>query len=238
MLLPHPLRLFLSVSVLLCCGCVSTRTSNTARTAKEQLLISNSVDRALEKVDFRPFAGGTVFLEEKYLDCVDKNYVVASIRHRVLRAGGRLVKKSDAADVILEVRSGGVGTDTKDWFLGMPKLALPGPLPLSLPEVKLVARESQKGVAKLGIVAFNAKTGERIGPGGVSIAQSDDNNWFFMGAGPYQNGSVRRELSGAADDQDVRDRMPATVAFEEMSSPKTGRSDKVRLTSGRESERH
>jgi len=213
---------------------MSTRTSNTARTAKEQLLVSNSIDLALEKVDFRPFAGGKLYLEEKYLDCVDKNYVVASIRHRVLRSGAQLVGKPDNADVILEVRSGAVGTNTKDWFLGMPKIALPGPVPLSLPEIKLLARESQKGVAKLGIVAYDAKTGRRVGPGGVSIAQSDDNNWFFMGAGPYQNGSIRKELSRSVRDQTIQDRLPTTVAFDDIGGSKTGGSGKVRLTSGRD----
>lgn len=229
--LRHVSYLILCVSVVWCCGCVSTRTSNTARTAKEQLLISNSVDRALEKVDFRPFVGSSIYVEEKYLDCVDKNYVVASIRHRVLRSGAHLVNKPEQADVVLEVRSGAVGTDTKDWFLGMPKIALPGPLPLSLPEIKLIDRKSQNGIAKLGIVAYEAKTGQRIGPGGVSVAQSDDNNWFVLGMGPYQNGSVRTELSGSTRDQGVRDKLPTTVAFGDMGTLKTRDSSKVRLTS-------
>ena len=71
-------------------GCTSANSSNTARTAKEQLLISNSVDQALAQVDFRPFRAETVFLEDKYLDCVDKNYIVASLRHRLLRDGNLL----------------------------------------------------------------------------------------------------------------------------------------------------
>lgn len=66
-------------------GCTSTKQSNTARTATEQLLISNAVDQSLNKVDFSSLSGSAVFVEEKHLDCVDKGYILGSIRHRLLR---------------------------------------------------------------------------------------------------------------------------------------------------------
>ena len=93
-------------------GCTTATTTNTARTSTEQLLISNAVDRALDKVDFTPFSGRAVYLEEKYIDCVDKNYVIASLRHRLLASGATLVA-ADAAELIVEARSGGVGTATR-----------------------------------------------------------------------------------------------------------------------------
>ena len=76
-------------------GCTSSVTSNTARTAKEQMLLSNAVDQSLNKVDFTPLYGQNVFVDDKYLECVDKAYVVGSIRHRVMRSGGRLVAAAD-----------------------------------------------------------------------------------------------------------------------------------------------
>ena len=57
-------------------GCTHTSTSNTARTAKEQMLLSNAVDQSLDKVDFTPLYGQKVFVDDKYLECVDKNYEV------------------------------------------------------------------------------------------------------------------------------------------------------------------
>ena len=56
-------------------------------------------------------AGKKVLVEEKYLDSVDKGYVVSSVRHHVLHAGGQLATKPEEADIILEMRSGGIGTD-------------------------------------------------------------------------------------------------------------------------------
>src|SRR5262245_22338428 len=88
-------------------GCATTRTSDTARTAVEQLLISNAVDQSLAKVDFGPLNGHKVFIQEKYLDGVDKNYVAGTIRHRVLAAGGKLAEKPEDAELVMEIRSGG-----------------------------------------------------------------------------------------------------------------------------------
>lgn len=183
------------VAALSATGCSSTTTSNTARTAKEQLLLSNAVDQSLDKVDFTPLYSQRVFLEEKYLECVDKNYVLGSIRHRILRAGGVLTASADDADVVMEIRSGGVGTDTSESFVGTPELVLPGMM--TLPEVRFVERRTQFGYSKLGIVTYDAKTRQVLGDGGLSMAQADDSNWFALGLGPFQNGSLKGEVGRA-----------------------------------------
>ena len=126
-------------------GCTSTNSSNTARTATEQMLVSNAVDQSLSKVDFQAFGDRKVFVEEKYLDCTDKNYVVSSVRHRVLMQGAQIVAKPEDADLILELRSGAVGTNTSNSFLGIPQIQLPGMI--STPEIKLVNRVNQTGMA-------------------------------------------------------------------------------------------
>lgn len=207
-------RLIPLIALLLAAGCTTMKSSNTARTATEQLLISNSVDQSLARIDFRPFAGRAVFLEEKYLESVDKNYILASVRHHVLNAGGTIVPKADTADVIMEVRAGAVGTDQEDMFIGIPQVSLPIPVPVSLPEVKFMSRSSQTGTAKIGIVAYDAKTKAALGSGGISLARSDNNNWYFFGVGPYQNGSIRSEV-GLQESQPYRGQpVPRTVAFD------------------------
>lgn len=197
------------------CGCTSTNTSNTARTAVEQLLISNAVDQALDRIDFRPFSGQPVFIQEKYVDCVDKAYVVASLRHRVMNAGGRVVDSVDDATVVLELRSGSVGTNTSESFIGVPEVALPGMM--TLPEIQLLTRTYQTGTAKLGLVAYDAQSKEVLGAGGVSLAQSDDSNWFVAGVGPFQSGSVRSEVKRKNSDRAQKftpSRLPDSVAFQ------------------------
>lgn len=200
-------------------GCTSTKSSHTSRTGTEQLLISNAVDQSLDKVNFTPFAGRRVMVDEKYIDCVDKAYVLGSIRHRLLRQGSLIVTKPEDADVVMELRSGGVGTDASDAYLGMPEIVLPGML--TLPEVRLLTRSRQIGTAKIGLVAYDPRTQEVLGEGGVSLARSDDNNWFVFGVGPYQNGTLRTEVSrGTAmyPGQQIEE-VPHQVAFRSPSPP-------------------
>jgi hypothetical protein len=195
-------------------GFTTASTTNTARTATEQLLISNSVDGALDKVNFTPFAGSNVYIEEKYVDGVDSKYLIASVRHRVLHAGGRLVDKPENADAIVELRSGGIGTTTAKSFIGTPELSLPGML--TIPEVRLIERSRQSGTAKIGLVAYTAGTKEILGTGGVTLDRADDNNWFVAGVGPWQSGSVREEIEvNTAEMWVPQERsIPRQVAFE------------------------
>lgn len=203
------------VAAVLAVGCTSTRTTNTARTAREQVLISNAVDQALSKVDFAAFNGAKVFIDDKYLECVDKGYLVGSIRHRAMTNGAMVVAKAEDADVALELRSGVVGTDSADSFVGTPEIVLPGML--TLPEVRLISRNNQSAMAKIGIVAYNPKTNQLLGEGGVSSSMSHDNNWFVLGVGPYQNGEVKTEIertTGRRPGQTYQT-LPTTVAFQE-----------------------
>lgn len=198
-------------------GCTTTSTSNTARTAKEQMLLSNAVDQSLDKVDFTPLYGQKVFVEEKYLECVDKNYVLGSLRHRVVRAGGALATASDDADVVMEVRSGGVGTDSTEMYTGLP------PIPLGVgmqtPEIRLGERKSQYGYSKLGIVLVDAKTKTALGDGGIAMAQSDDNNWYVLGMGPWQDGALKSDvaISRRIPHGMKVNRLPTQVVFESPS---------------------
>jgi hypothetical protein len=203
----------LALLVCLSIGCTTTTQSNTARTATEQLLVSNAVDQALNKVDFSTLSGTAVYVEDKQLDCVDKGYILGSIRHRLLRNNAQLVAKPEDATVILEVRSGGVGTDMAHSFLGIPSIVLPGML--TIPEVKLINRESQKAVAKIGMVTYDAKTRQILGEGGVSSAKSDDNNTYVFGIGPFQNGTLRKEVDHTTPIYQGQpyNELPAQVAF-------------------------
>lgn len=200
--------------VLIVCGCTTMKTTNTARSSTEQMLVSNAVDQALDKIDFRPFSGHTVFLEEKYVDCVDKAYVIGSIRHRLLQVGAQLVDKADDAAVVVEPRSGSVGTTNSETYVGVPEITLPGML--TLPEIRVATRSQQVGVAKLGVAAFDRKTRTALGVGGTTLAKSDDSNLSIFGVGPFQSGSIRNEITRSTSGPAgiTRTQLPVQVAFQ------------------------
>ena len=185
------LALCLSVSL----GCATARTTDTPRTGIEQLLISNAVDQALDKFEFGMLQGRAVYIDDKYLDCVDKSYLLSSIRERALCHGARVVSKAEEAEVVLEIRAGAMGTDNSETFIGTPRIAIPGLMPVELPEVKFWNWTSHFGTAKIGILAYQPKSGTVIPQGGQAVARSDDTKWYVLGIGPFGRGSVKSEIS-------------------------------------------
>jgi hypothetical protein len=208
-----PLRLQgLACCALLLAGCSSMKESDTARTGVEQLLISSAVDRALDKVSFASLRGAKVFVEEKYLDCTDKNYVIVSLHQRVMRAGCKLVDKADDADVILELASGAVGTDRNDAFLGVPSIPLAMPSPISIPKITLYQQAKAMGTAKLRVLAYDAKTRQPIVDGDAQLARADYRHWDVLGVGPSASGTVPKELKQATGESESLVALPTAIA--------------------------
>jgi hypothetical protein len=192
-----------TLSAVLAGGCASMKQSDTARTGLEQLLISSAADQALLKVDLRPISGAKVYVEEKYLDCVDKNYVLVALRQRLLQNRCTIVDKADAADVVVEVASGGLGTDRTDVFVGIPEIPLPPPSPISVPRLALFERVRAMGTAKLAVVAYDTKTRLPVVNSGYALARSDHRNWNVLGMGGVNSGSVHDELVAATGDNEA-----------------------------------
>ena len=180
------------------CGCTSSRTSDTARTGLEQILISNAVDQALDRLELPSVENRKVFLDANFLEAaVDKGYLVGSLRRRLLTNGAILAEKKEDSELTIEICSGCVGTDTTSSFFGLPGMAVPGPMPIQVPEVRFYERGAQYGTAKISLVTYATQTGQLLHDSGVTIARSDDSRWSMLGAGPFYSGSVREELRRA-----------------------------------------
>ena len=199
-------------TLLLVSGCATTKNSDTARTGVEQLLISNAADQALDKVNFQPVRGAKVYVETKYLDCTDKNYIIVALHQRLLRNGSALVDKAEDAQVILEIGSGAVGTDRQEFFVGIPAIPLPPPSPIALPKLELFTRTKSMGTAKLTIVAYDAKTRQPVVDSGLTLARADYKQWNILGAGPVASGRIPTELSNATGENESLVSVPAVVA--------------------------
>ncbi len=207
----------LSLILVILCGCTTTRTSDTSRTATEQLLISNAVDQTLAKAALPHVQGRKVFIEEKYLESVDKGYVVAQLRQKLLGRGARLVDKKEDSEITVEVCSGAIGTDNNSSFVGMPGLTVPG-LPVELPEVRMYEKTSQFGTAKLGVVAYSTSDGQLLQDGVTSLARADDSRWSVMGLGPFHDGSVRTEVMSQTGERDLAARVAETINLNDDST--------------------
>src|SRR5262245_60162395 len=114
----------LAVSLL---GCGTTRWTDTQRTLTEQWLISDAIDHAVAQIDFRVLREKTVYVDAQYIDplVVDRGYLISSIRQVLLASGCLLQEDRNKATYVVELRSGGIGTDRHDILLGVPPMSIP-----------------------------------------------------------------------------------------------------------------
>ncbi len=104
---PQFVAAILAVVAFSLAGCGTTRSTDTTRTATEQLLVSDAIDRAVQSMDVRALAGQTVFLDDsKLADSVDKNYLISTLRQYLLDSGCQIREKRDDADFVVEAPSG------------------------------------------------------------------------------------------------------------------------------------
>lgn len=186
-------------------GCGTTRWSDTPRTATEQLLLSDAIDQAVNRLDFAALAGQKVYFESKYLaGSVDESYIVSSLRQHLLASGCLLREAAAEADYVVEARAGAVGTDRNEFLLGSPSIPLgasiPGvPLPTSIPQVTVAKKTKQRAVAKIAVYAYERESGRPVWQSGSEPRVSFAGDTWFLGAGPFQQGTVDTGSRGSAN---------------------------------------
>ena len=177
-------------------GCGTTKWSDSPRTATEQLLISDAVDRAISEIDFTALADRNVYLDTRYIvTALDQNYVVSTLRQHMLASGCIIKDKAEDADFVVEVRSGSLGTNRQDLLFGVPATNLPtaGLLPMgsaAIPEIALMKRTNQQAVCKIAVFAYDRMSGRPVWQSGNRKIASRAKDSWFMGAGPFQKGTI------------------------------------------------
>jgi hypothetical protein len=187
-------------------GCGTTRQTDTNRTATEQLLVSDAIDRALQSLNLNALSGQSVFFDESKLsDVVDKNYLTSSLRQYLLANGCNLREKREDADFVVEARAGAVGTDRSDLLFGLPsmnvpQIALVQPVNAIIPEIPIAKRKDQRGIAKIAVFAYHRQTGAPVWQSGLIHEESSANDVWILGAGPFQRGTIYQgtEFAGSA----------------------------------------
>jgi Family of unknown function (DUF6655) len=198
-----PWRAFVLLLALLVVGCGTTKMTDTPRAATEMLLVSQAVDYAVAKIDFSPLNGQTVFLDVTALekDVVDKGYLISLVRQQLLSHGALIQEERWRAVYVVEIRAGAVGTDRHSVMLGTPAVSLPSivpGIPTSVPEIALMKKSDQRGIAKIGVFAYNRITGRAVWQSGTVEASSQLKDTWVFGAGPFTRGTIRQrtELAG------------------------------------------
>ncbi len=198
----------ITLCLLLTIGCGTTQ----QRSGTEQLLLSDSVDRTVDQLDFAVLSGRRVFLDTTYIRpvkgsmFVNADYIISALRHK-LTVSGCLVQNSAAeADYILEGRIGALGTDSLEVTYGLPasnalsaaaNLVTGVPALPSIPEISVGKRNAALSTSKIVLFAYHRESGTPVWQSGTAIAKSDAKDTWLMGAGPLQRGSIYNGASFA-----------------------------------------
>ena len=203
------------VAVGLCAGsggCATIRVTDPARTATEQFLMSEAVNRSIAQLNFDALRDRKVWVETAYLSGAEQvtvggevrqklftsseqAFATGVVRERLLQTGARLVPERKEADVVLEIRSGGIGVDRTENLVGIPAGIFsaaegPGGLPLATPELALLKTTRQRGFASMAFVAYRADTGELVTSSGPYVAKTLREDWWIFGTGPRTVGNI------------------------------------------------
>lgn len=201
---PLLLRQFLCAicSLLLASGCGTA----VQRNGTEQLLLSDSIDRAIDQLDLSPLAGRRVYLDTEYMKTfkgnnvfINSDYIISALRQKMTTTGCLIQPTKTEADYILEARVGALGTDTMEVTYGIPSSnglgsaasALGGvPAVPAIPEISVGKRNGVKGISKVVVFAYHRETSVPVWQSGSAIARSDSRDSWFLGVGPLTRGSV------------------------------------------------
>jgi hypothetical protein len=197
-------------------GCATIRVTDPYRTATEQFLMSQAVSRALSQLNVDALRDRKVWIETGYFTGAEKvnvngeerqrlftspeqAFATGELRERLLLAGARVVEVRKDADVVLEIRSGGIGIDRLENLIGVPASTLgavagsstgAGNIPIATPEIALYKNTRQRGFASISFVAYRADTGEYLTSSGPYIGRTIRDDFWLFGAGPRTVGNV------------------------------------------------
>ena len=170
-------------------GCVNKqRMTEPIRSVGEQLLFSTAIDRALSELDLEAIGrlkGFKVYLSTVYLQTLDQEYLIGSLRDLLLSSGVLVVDDIAQAEMIVEVRSGANSLDSATVTAGIAEdQALPNPItgaPVALPELAFFKKQNNVSLTKIALVAYHAGSREHIFSSGTPLGGAYDRHYQFLG---------------------------------------------------------
>ena len=170
-------------------GCVNKqRMTEPIRTVGEQLLLSTSIDRALSELDLEAIGrlkGFKVYLSTVYLQTLDQEYLIGSLRDLLLSSGVLVVDDIAQAEMIVEIRSGANSLDSAAVTAGIAEdQALPNPVtgaPVALPELAFFKKQNIVSLTKVALVAYHADSREHVFSSGTLLGGAYERHYQFLG---------------------------------------------------------
>lgn len=189
------------IIVGICSGCSTVRVTEPAATATQQYLTSEAVAKAIMQLSFDTLRGRRIYIDNSYLSDAEKGFTTAEFRAAVLQSGAYVQADRDKSEIVIEMRSNGIGIDTYASMVGLPAIYGPpvgsdaagaGAITQTVvtPEIAITKNLKQIGYASISYVAYWADTGEIVVGSGPYVGKTLREDWWFLGFGPRTVGNV------------------------------------------------
>lgn len=163
----HPSLCAALVATTLLAGCASTKAQPGGRLSpSEQVLASEAVDRAVERLEWPDVDGERVFLSVAAPSGdPEKLYLQNAITAELVERGAVLAPDAESARYAVLVLADAVGVEETSAFFGLPatQSAL---IPIGLPEIALYDSSRARGYARVEVVLTDLKQGGIVGRSG------------------------------------------------------------------------
>jgi len=186
------LALLLTPILALTCSCTTTRhLTNSTASGLQQILETEAVDRAVQKLTWPDLTGRTAFVEvASPTDWGNQFYLREAVASALAEHGAILTEDYAHADLVVRALAGSVGTDQKDIFFGMPQVQSVV-IPVSLPELALYKSEEQTGFAKTEVVVTDNHRGGEIWHSGPTWGDTFSHTRSVLFIGWYNTDTSR-----------------------------------------------
>lgn len=179
--------------IILAPGCGDTRLTEPSRTATQQMLVSVAAESAAGQIAVETLDDKLVYLDPiglqgSTLNEADRQHLIAAVRAKLLEGGVRLTHDFEQADIVVEMRSGGLSIDRYHFFVGVPAGVLGpavagaggGNMGMLQKDITLAARDRQWGFGGVSLVAWRRTTGELVTFAGPEIGRSHVERWRLL----------------------------------------------------------
>jgi hypothetical protein len=186
-------------------GCATIRTTDPQHTATEQFLLTSAAQSAVDQVSADTLRDRIVYIDTTYLTTAwqtapELSFMIGQFRAKLLEGGARIAESREKAQIVLELRSGGVGIDRLEFLLGIPSFGLSaiagaaaaasGAGGVITPELAILKSTRQYSFASVAFVAYWADTGELLTSSGPFVGKRYREDWWIFGTGPRTVGDI------------------------------------------------
>jgi hypothetical protein len=149
-------------------ACATTARITVPRTATEQIISTEAIDRALAQIQWPEVTGQKLVVQVGGPEeSLDRDYLLRSVEVLIAQRGGIVVDDEEDASYELNVLVGAVGIDFDGRFVGVRGVGSSWLIPFTIPELALYKTVRLDGFAKIDIALLDHRNGglvQRSGP--------------------------------------------------------------------------